>query len=231
MHKVRGPMTVSALVTGFLFAGFASFALAGQVSPSVLGKAPTTSAEKIAAAKSKHAAFGVNANAAGGAGPVKPFSSRGTGTFSSTTGPCIANSCSASDGSSCECLDFTGTATTTSLGKGSFEFLITDDTDLNDCFNTGGNALCCPFDGQIFFDNPNASSEAGALVAGNFCVDFDISSVGRVFTWNATYAMLPDSGKFSDAFGAGNFALHDLVDFGKPAIEQTTGNVQSKSGL
>jgi hypothetical protein len=203
--------------------------ISGQINASVAGKAPPISAAKMNALKAKANALHAAQPNASGPGPVTPFSSRGAGVFvGSNPGACFGDTCTASDGTSCECLEFTGNAITTSLGNSTFDFIITD--NFKDCVDTGGAGACCPFDGEAFLDGH--AGEAGTLVAGNFCVSFELGTVGRVFTWNSTYAILPDTGKFGTAFGVGNFSLQSLIDIsGQPAIENFVGNVQLKSSL
>jgi hypothetical protein len=200
----------------------------GEKSASVVGLVPPIKPATMAAFKAKSQALSSQPNAS--TGPVTPFSSRGAGALvAATSGACFGSTCTASNGTSCECLQFEGAGPTTGLGNAAFDFLITDNTV--DCLDTGRVGLCCPFDGEAFL--ANSSSEAGSLVTGTFCVNFDLAgTLGRVFTWNATYAMLPDTGKFSQAAGTGNFSVECEPDLSaRPAIQNFVGNVQTKSSL
>ncbi len=119
--------------------------------------------------------------------------------------PCTNATCDSSAGD-CECETYTGTFTVSPIGKASFSFSNTVNTD--DTVNSGENrGICFPFSGTgTIAAGRNAVNFAATGIA---CNEFDFSSKTAVFINQSAYYITPGrgAGKYASAQGSGNLVL------------------------
>jgi len=159
--------------------------------------------------------------------PGKQFSARGTGIQATpAVGTCSGVGCGASS-RHCECLNFTGTLTSSVLGNSTWTAGITVNQD--DCTDTGTpGGFCCNGDGVLDITNGTGSSASilALAVTGPICVDPNSSTNPALFdsSLTANFEILTsgNTGKYVNTAGTGQI---NLVTNGTDAYLTTLGEI------
>ena len=158
---------------------------------------------------------------------ASPLSLRGSGTQTdSTDGTCSGQACSST---TCECLTFSGSLSSTLLGNSDWTASLT--VNLDECTNTGTmDQFCCNGDTLLSISNGKASAPNKLVLSftGPACVDPASSNLS--FWGDFIVLSGSSSGKFAGAIGTGQINLFSgLTDNTPPAYLTAQGDIDLPS--